>query len=295
MNEAIIIIFCDEGFGDQYASLITAYNVIPILRKQGYNPKIFISKEHKYFSLKTPISVIYNLSIFDCDIEEMRYEEIKQRLGGHKLVSFSSIQIWVKEKNNELDDFNYSNVTRYNIHNLTTHPKTKENLVNKDILELSEKFISERKNIVALHFRSGDTYMKSDINHIMQDSFWNEQFKKSYEFIETNSEYDVLICSSNSKVVDHFCEKYKNTFRSEFSNPNMPMHRIYGHDFQEDDSSYITHAKEIYSEMVSLKYAKKIFSVNHFSSNFVLYGILNNVNYDTWQEKLTNLVYAGNI
>jgi hypothetical protein len=67
------------------------------------------------------------------------------------------------------------------------------------------------------------------------------------------------------------------------------MHRVYGYTDTKEDNIYIQHSKEIYSEMVSLKYAKKIFSVNHFPSNFVLYGILNNVNYDTWKNKLTIL------
>ena len=140
MNDIIIVIFCDEGFGDQYGSFTTAYNFIPSLKDMGYSPKIFISKEHKYFSVKTPMSVIYNLSIFDCDIEEMRYEEIMQRLSGYKMVSFSSIQVWVKNENHKFDNILYENVTRYNIHNLTTHPKTNENLINEDILKLSEKF-----------------------------------------------------------------------------------------------------------------------------------------------------------
>lgn len=32
MDDIILIIFCECGFGDQYASLITAYNLLPILK-----------------------------------------------------------------------------------------------------------------------------------------------------------------------------------------------------------------------------------------------------------------------
>ena len=210
-------------------------------------------------------------------------------------MGIESIQIWVKEGNHDLDELRYQNITRYNIHNITENPKLNEGLINQDILQISKKSIEEKNNFVALHFRSGDELMKSNIDEVMKNGFWSSQFQKSYDFIENNSQSNVLVCSSNLRVVDHFCEKYNNVFSNNFSNPNIEMHRIYGYTDTKDDSIYIEHAKEIYAEMVSLKYAKKIFSVNHFSSNFVLYGILNNVNYNTWQEKLTHLVYADNI
>lgn len=290
MNDVFIIIFCDEGFGDQYASFLTAYNVIPKIKNLGIEVKIFISKEHKYFSLKTPLSVIYNLSIFDCEIEELRWGVIKEKLIDYELISFSSIQIYIKKNKNILKDFSYENITRYNLHNLMDSPKLIENLYNNEILDISNNFVLKKNNIAVLHFRSGDAFWRSSLEDVKKDGFWGNQFEKSYDFIESHKDYDVMICSSNRQVVDHFCEKYSNTFKNKFSNESLNMHRLYGHDFIEDDHKYIEHSKEILAEMISISQAKKSYSINHFSSNFVLYGILNNVNYSVLKDKISNLI-----
>lgn len=295
MGDVVIIIFCDEGLGDQYASFITAYNLIPILKKQGYNPKIFISKEHKYFSVKTPVSVIYNISVFDCEIEEMRYSEIMKHLKDYRKLSFSSIQVWVPFNLTELNNLEYSNITRYNLHNISIHPNIINNFYNKDVFEKAEEFISGKKEIVTLHFRSGDELMTANFDQIIRNGFWGNQFEKSYKFIEQHMEFDVMVCSSNPNITKHFCEKYENVFSNKFSYPDLEMHRIYGYEDTKDDSIYIEHTKEIMAEMVSMMYSKRILSINHFSSNFILYGILNNINYTTWQDKLSNLIYYNNV
>lgn len=290
MSEVVVVIFCDEGFGDQYASFVTAYNVIPKIKNLGLDVKIFISKEHKYFSLKTPMSVIYNLSMFECEIEELRWGTIKEKLIDYKLISFSTIQIYVKKNENILENFYYENITRYNLHNLTEHPKLIENFYNNEILEICNNFVSKRNKIAVLHFRSGDAFWRSTLEDVKKDGFWGNQFQKSYDFIESHKDYDVMICSSNRIIVDHFCEKYTNTFKNEFSNNSLTMHRLYGHDFVEDDSRHIQHSKEILAEMISISHAQKSYSINHFSSNFVLYGILNNINYTNLREKISNLI-----
>jgi hypothetical protein len=290
MNKVIIVIFCDEGFGDQYASFVTAYNVIPKIKNLGFDIKIFISKEHKYFSLKTPLSVIYNLSIFDCEVEELRWGSIKEKLKDYKLISFSAIQIYVKNNEDILKDFCYDNITRYNLHNLTENPLLIENFYNNEIIDISNNFISNKNKLAVLHFRSGDAFWRSSLEDVKKDGFWGNQFEKSYNFIESHKDYDVMICSSNRQVVDHFCEKYSNAFKNEFSDNSLNMHRLYGHDFNEDDRRYIEHSKEILGEMISISHAQKAYSINHFSSNFILYGILNNINYSIFRDKIINLI-----
>ena len=289
-SKIYVVGHCDTGFGDQYASLITCYNTIVKLKERGYVPHLFLSKEHKYFSLKTHLSVIYNLSTFECDYEEMRYIEVLKKLEGFKKIIVSSfLQIWVDHDNNDNFSFLQTSISMYTMSYLDD-PIITDTIINQEIIDISkEKFIKNRKNIVTLHYRTSDSIMKADLDTIKNDFFWGDKFNKSIKYIEKYKDYDVMVCSANRNVSNFFSENFSNVFTNEFSNKNLGFHIIYGYDFTEDDTQYVEHSKEILAEMIAIQWSKKIYSIASHPSNFTFYGTINNVTYSTFKERLKYL------
>lgn len=286
-NKIYVVGHCDTGFGDQYASLITTYNAVVKLKERGYVPHLFLSKEHKYFSLQTSITKVYNISSYECDFEEMRYVEVLENLKDFKLMIRSSfLQIWVSQDND--DDFSFiePSISMYNI-GYMMEPIFSNKILSSEIIEIAkEKFIGDKKNIATLHFRTSDLTINSDLDIIREDGFWGDKFNKSIKFVEKYNDHSVMVCSANKNVNNFFLENFDNVFINNFTNKNLPFYLMYGHDFVEDDTPYVEHCKEILAEMACLQWSKKIYSIMTHSSNFAFYGTINNLNYNSWEDKL---------
>jgi len=287
--DVIIIIFCETGFGDQYSSIITGLNCLHDLRKLGIEPKVIVSKGHKYFSKDVNLDVIYNFNSFDCDIRQVNFNEVENITKGYELILFTSIQIWSKGKTQLLEEYKqYHKYINRNNRNLSSiEPILDLNLIQKDIIDESDKITKNKKNIIGIHIRGGDENINSDINTLINDSYWGHKIKIANKIIEEYSENDIMICSINRKVCDFFSKNYSNVFFYVYPNEKLPMHNIVNNSEKlENIDDYINHSKIILSEMVSFSKCIKIWSYNYFPSNFVLYGIINNINYDNWLEKI---------
>lgn len=295
MNDIVIKIYTQTGFGDQYASLITGYNALIDLKSMGFNPTIIISKGHKYFPQNVDLSVIYNLDSFKYDdITQINCEDEDKIVDGYELLLFTSIQIWVRKKTDKLIEYyNYHKfISRHNHSLFGVEPNLDFNIYNDDIMKQSQSFVNGKKNLIGIHFRGGDNLLVANIQTVLNDEYWGNEIKRAEKLISDNSNSDIMICSINKSISNYFSEKYKNVFSNDFKNTNLPMHNIVDrNDRGQDFNDYINHSKEILSEMISLSYCGKIVSYNHFKSNFILYGLVNNQTVDNWIDKPSLLIY----
>lgn len=287
--DIIILIFCETGFGDQYSSLITGLNCLIDLRNMGVEPRVVISKGHKYFPNEISLSNIYNLNSFNCEIIEVHFTEVEKLTYGYELLLFTSIQVWVKKKTELLVKYGseHKHISRYNMNLISTEPILDLTLIKNDILLQSDKIVNNKKNIIGIHFRGGDDTIYCGIDEIINHPYWGNEIKRVYKIIESHLENDIMVGSINRRVCEHLSKKYKNVFFNEFKNKDLPMHNIIGHyEKINNEDVYIEHAKNIISEMASFSRCLNIWSFNTFPSNFILYGIINNVHYSQWKDKI---------
>jgi hypothetical protein len=283
VNDILILIFCQTGFGDQYSSLITGYNALIDLKSIGFNPKIIISKGHKYFPQDVNLSLIYDFTSFKHnDIEFINPEQEENTTVGYELLLFTSIQIWVKRKTLELIEYvkNHKHITNYNHSFFSQECNLDFKIYNEDIFSNSKSLIFGKHNLIGVHFRCGDDTIGWSIEEISKHDFWGPELIRADKFIEQNDTNNIIICSMNRSVCEYFAKKFKNVFFNEFKNKTLPMHNIISRTEKISNiEEYIIHSKEIISEMIQFSYCAKIVSFNHFPSNFPLYGIINNENY----------------
>ena len=289
MSEVIILMFCQTGFGDHYSSLITGYNAFLDIKKLGLTPKLVVAKGHKYFPQNIDLSVIYDFSSFGDEVIQMNYDEIDNFTKGYELCLFTSIQIWAKKKSERLQEYVQSHkfISRYNRDLLSHEPNTNFKIFHDELMSFSDSFVSGKKEIIGLHFRGGDDTLVSNIDEIINHSFWGGELKRMIKIIGEYPNNDIMICSLNKSVREYFSNKFENVFSPNIGCKELPFHNIVANNqILNNVENYINHSKEILAEMVSFRHCKKIYSFNTFPSNFVLYGILNNVNYSLYRDKL---------
>jgi len=295
MNDILILIFCQTGFGDQYSSLITGYNSLIDLKSMGYNPKVVISKGHKYFPQSLDLSVIYNLNSFNHnDIIQINPEDENEITKGYELLLFTSVQIWVRKKTDNLIEYrnSHKHISRSGYSLFSTTPNLDFNIYNQDIITKSKSLVEGKNDLIGIHFRGGDNMLYSDIDSVLNDSYWGNEMKRAEEVINNYPNSDIMICSINKSICDYFSNKYENVFSNDFNIKNLPRHNVINRiDTPSNVNDYINHSKEILSEMISLAYCNKIVSFNHFKSNFILYGLVNNQTVNNWSDKSKILLF----
>jgi len=295
MDDIIILIFCQTGFGDHYSSLITGFNALNDLKLLNFNPKIVIAKGHKYFPQYVDLSVIYDLNSFKHDnLIQVNYEDVNNITKDYELLLFTSIQIWVRKKTDVLLEYvrNHKHISRSNRDMFSKKPNLEFNIINQDIVDNSNELTSNKKNLVGVHFRGGDNMLFTDIEYSLSHDFWGGEMKRVIDVINDHPDSEIMICSINKSICEYFSNMFSNVFFNTFEKNNLPMHNIIGNnDRPENVDMYINHSKDILTEMVSFSNCQKIFSFNTFSSNFILYGIINNKIFTEWEDKSKILIF----
>lgn len=293
-NEVVILIYCETGFGDHYASIITGYNHLKNIKSMGYNPKILISKGHKYFPMTIPLSVVYNFSSFDSEIIESPYNEIDIYLNGlEKIYSSEQGQIWVKSKTEDLLKYvnSFKSINRYYLNRLENEPLNGEPFFIDQIYKNSENLMKDKENVIGIHFRGDDYIINSSLESVLNNEKWSIDIQRISKIIEENKLKNIFLSSINRNISIFFENKYKNVFTYKFSNEDLPTHNICGnYEHIEDMNPYIENSIDILSEMVSFSYCEKIYSYSNFPSSFLLYGIINNKIHTDWYSKNFKIV-----
>lgn len=304
-DNILITIYCTTGFGDHYASIVTAFNHYKNIQSLGYKPKILILKAHKYFPSKIPLSVIYDFSSFDTEIIELEsygknIEDIKYLKGLEKIYESAQGQVWVQKKTWNLSAkqdllkycSNFQSISRYHIQNIEDEPLNGDPFFIDKIYENSKGLFNNKKDTIGVHFRGDDHIINSSLDSILEIERWAECLRQISKIIEGNNSKNIFLSSANKKICDFFNEKYGNVFTYNISKDNnVTTHNACEPTQDVDDiDSYIQKSIDTLSEMVCFSYCKEIYSFSLFPSNFLLYATLNNKIYTDWHSKKLKIV-----
>lgn len=294
MTEVFIVIYCETGFGDHYASIYTGYNHFVNLKKIGIKAKVLISKGHKYFPKDISLSVIYNFSSFDTEVVEVVFYELGQHLKGLiKVYDSTQGQIWSSNQDDRLIDYcsKCVSINRYSIVNsINQEPFNGEPFFIDEIYEKSRELMINKNNIIGIHFRGDDYIINSSLESILNDQRWNIELDRISKIVVDNDDNYIYLSSVNRKICDHFKKKYKNVFTHTPTLTNLSTHNVCAYnEIVDDPLNYIQNSIDTLIEMVSFSYCKTIYSFGNFPSNFVLYGILNNKIHLDWDDKRINM------
>jgi hypothetical protein len=278
-NEIFIFMICGCGFGDQYTSILTAFHLYEDLTDKGYNVKVAWSNHNPYFSIDSPLSNIYDLSQFNTEIKEYRWDEIDSIFKDYiKLPNFTTVEVYVKH----IDEFlkNYKLISYYrghwNWYNDNDFKEFEKPFLTEDILKKTDELLKhDNKNICGIHFRVNDLNLNSSLDEIFKSDYYKESFKKIDNYISNNSDNRFMICSNNEHILKELSH-YDNTFFNTFSFQIDKYNVIKTHGNKYDDEILILHAKEILAEMAAFSKCSEIISINTFPSNFISYGVIHN-------------------
>jgi len=294
--KAFVVLYCLEGFGDQYSNILTGYKACQDLIGYGYQVEIIWVNRNLYFSSDLPLDLIYDFSSFDHFNVNISYVKTEKELPKNlKLVNSnqSAIKILVNFLIRDLINYDlpvydifgfYRNsVTNYDEKKL---PNFNNQFLCQDIIQMSEK-ITENQNLKAIHIRTTDKLNNSSFDEILEDEFFREKIEKSFDFIEKNTENDIFIFSSNRNIKDYYHKNFSNVKFKDFS-VELPLHHSYNRKI--DEQKNILHSKEILSEMYLISKCEKIFTIGRNLSNFLTYGVCHNVHHKDWKNKFKNLI-----
>lgn len=281
---------CGTGFGDQYASILSAYKTYKDLLYNNFEVEVGILVNNPYFSSDIPLSVIWDFSPFGCEIQHIKHYEI-EKLNGYIKIIDGNFHVYTKNSEKELKNFKFYDYGRYGIVNNSDIEFFETQFVQDEILNISKNFLSDRKNIYGIHLRISDDIMHQTFDEIIQNSHYGPQINRVANFIEENQNTNFMVCSNNRDVKSFFFEKFQNIFCNSFTT-DLRLHNVistHGYN-QEREDDYMTHSKEIIAEMVCFAKCKNIWSTNTFYSNYITYGIVHNEFHKTWSEKMYKLI-----
>lgn len=294
--KAYVILYCLEGFGDQYSNIITGYKACQDLIILGYQVEVVWVNRNLYFSSELPLDIIYDFTPFQQIGINISYIKTEKELPHNlKFVESkqSAIKIFVNYiienlVNYELpvyDIFGFyrNSVSEYNEKKL---PKFTNQFINQDIINLSNKICTEEK-LKAIHIRTTDTLNNSTFDDLIKDDFFKNRIEKSFQFIEKNTKEKVIILSSNKDIKKYYSQHFPNVIFNTFTN-DLPLHHSYNR--KVDENINVNHAKEILAEMIILSKCDKIFTISRNLSNFLTYGIFHNKYHRDWKNKFIDLI-----
>ena len=294
---ARIVLYCVSGFGDQYSNILTGFKACNDLINYGYEVEIFWLNKNVYFSPDLPLDYIYDFSLFEQINVKIKYIKSENEiLDGFVFLNTNqhAIKIFVDKVNDELRNYELPIFDYWGFHRNSVGSYHPENLpsfnyqfINEDIIEIANKFVGQKTKIKSIHFRCDDVYIPEDYKTVLMDEFYNSKMEPLFEFIETNSNEEIMICSNNRSIKEYFKKNFNNVFYNEF---DYDLHLHHSYNLNYDEQININHAKQIVAEMTLFSKCDKIFTVNKILSNFLTYGVAHNLYHTNWEYKIKNLI-----
>jgi hypothetical protein len=281
---------CGTGFGDQYASILSAYKAYKDLTKNNFDVEVGILVNNPYFSSDIPLSTIWDFSPFDCEIQHIKHYEI-EKLNGYKKIIDGNFHIYTTNSEDELKNFKFYDYGRHGMLYNSDIEFFDTQFVTDEIIKMSEFFLLNRNNIYGIHLRISDDIMHQTYNQIIENGHYGPQLNRVMKYIEENQNTQFMVCSNSRDIKSTFLNRFGNIFCNEFSS-DLRLHNVIAtHGYDKDkENEYITHAKEIIAEMVCFAKCRNIWSTNTFYSNYVTYGIVHNEFHHNWNAKMFDLI-----
>lgn len=281
--DIVIYIICGCGLGDQYTSILTAFQTYNELSNKGYKVKVCWNKNNPYFPSHISLGMLYDLSPFNQNIEEFEYTEVNGIMKEFiKLQNHNVIEVYVRNSDDFIKSYNIVSYMRSHWYAFMDKLHTIDRqFVNSQIIRSSENFLLNKDKIIGIHFRTPDDVVNRNVDEILKMDYYGIVLQKLVNFLEKNNDKTYMICSNNEHIKNFIKEKLPNSFSYNFTH-NLKMHNVLNSHHQLPDEILVEHTKEIMIEMVSFKKCEKIYSVNTFPSNFVSYGIIHNEHNQPW-------------
>jgi|688.fasta_scaffold18544_9 hypothetical protein len=291
IKEALVLMVCGTGFGDQYAAILSGYKAYKDLISLGYETKVGFLVNNSYFSTSINLSVIWDLSPFECEVLHIPHYESDFLKDYIKIID-GGFHVYIKENDDEIRQFQFSDYSRHGLIYNSNIEFFSEQFIRQEILESTKKLVENKVNLVGIHLRIPDGEMHMELDGVLMNEYYRNQIVKIENHIQNNPQDIFMICSSNHSVKSYITKKFTNTFSNEFTT-GLRMHNIMAHYGQNhSQETYIQHSKEILSEMAAFAYCKHIWSVNTFLSNFITYGIIHNKFHTDWRSKNFKLLIS---
>lgn len=288
--KAYIITTAQHGLGDQYTGILMAYDTFLLLESLGYDTYIDFWGHNMYyytFNQHPNLDPIFNFSPFQNKIlygEEDRIRNECFRLPQEQY----SIEIWVSEivdelKTYEAKIYNFFNF-RYN--SKFVFPNWQTQFLSDEVLRIKDNFIKKHnvENFYWLQVRVSDADGQMFLP--LEDLIQSDWFILVDKWIQKNLDNTIVISSSHLLLRDYFAEKYSNVLFNKFSS-NIDRTLCLGP--IQNESEMILHTQEMAAEMAMISHAKKLFRGGYQTSNYLTYGIMHNIHYNSFEEKYPNL------
>jgi hypothetical protein len=193
-----------------------------------------------------------------------------------------SYWIYLDEVVSELNNFESNIYGHPEIRIFEKRPNCKMDILSSEVIDISNIFLEKSENVVGIHFRPLD--MRGDNIEEL------EKVKKQIsEFIQNNPNKTILVSSNGTLIREYLESNYDNIIAPKLTYEKViPFHPCYTRDPKFNENDYIRHAREIAAEMSLYRKCEKIISFAPFLSNFMTYGILNNIHTKDYN-KLFNL------
>lgn len=275
-----------SGLGDQYAGILSAYNLFLYLNSLGYDTHIhFYGNNPHYFRLHSVGSLdpLFDLSPFNGKVLYNRMEEIEKECISLPQVQ-NSLKIHVSSLVKELDnyeaqvyDFNHFAHERHFI-----PPSFTQQFLNADVLKIKNRFLGDKDKFTWLHVRISDGDRLKSVEELYRIE---TRLAQADEYIANHRNETILVGSNVSGISDHFSSIYANVIHNKLTdnlgnyylNENIPVDKL------------ILHAQEVAAEMALIAHANKIIRVTAWPSSFLTYGVMHNIHYTDWYTKRNSL------
>lgn len=286
MRAYLLIIF-ESGIGDTYSTLVSAYETYLQLQSWGYETYlIFETRKNNYFNKKERLDFLFNLNKFENGV----IYNIDWDINGspdvvnvYKTIQLQqnqkSYRIFVSHKIPELEYYQSKIYGHPEIKHFSMYPNCYRQFLSDDVIEISNNFDIDKSNLVGIHYRPLDGHGDSNVEF--------EKIRNLLEqFVSGFQDKNMFVSSNGNLIRNYLKNNYKNIFTCNFSKQieYYPCYTPHLKHLSEYD--FIRHTQEIAAEMSIFRFCEKIVSLSVFLSNFITYGILNNIHSSKYENIL---------
>ena len=287
---ANLLIKFESGLGDTYSTLASALEAFNFLESLGYDTTLVIeTRRNVYFSHTHKLDVIFNMTpfkgkvVYNIELDGSGNPDISKIFGTQRIPQHQkSYWVYVDKVIDELNNYESIIYGHPEIKIYNQRPNCELQLLSDEVIKISNKMVKKRNNIIGIHFRPLDLRGNNpeELDKVKQSI---------HDFIEKNSNKNFLVSSNGTLIRDYLKDNYKNILTPKLTYENLiPFYPCYTRNPNLSENDYIRHAREIAAEMSLYRKCEKIISFAPFLSNFMTYGILNNIHTKDYN-KLFNL------
>jgi len=293
---AYIVLQCATGLGDMYGEVYSSYISGKELENLGYN--VFYNWEfgrNIYYSSNLPLSHLFDQSFSKNKILYRQEEEIRKNNKFIPQLYNRSFRIYFSDITNESKNYQSRNYNHQDIFlNPDLFPLNESPIsiqfLSKPILEIGNKIIGDKTNIVGVNLRFKDFLNDQDYETAINEPMCKQHIEDAKKYIEANQDKNIFVGSNCANFSKKFSDQFSNTFTNSFLNSDLTNHYSYVDNSNLSEEIYINHAQALAADMYVFSRCSQIKFAGDVRSAFLSYAIFHNLHYHTWKDKLEKLL-----